>query len=72
MTAVRRGSPRMISRAEELEAVARALCLVDGVDPDSVIDTSGRVLEPAWRSYHEKARRVLAMSGVGEGDPFND
>jgi hypothetical protein len=34
--------------ADELEAVARALCLIDGVDPDSRTDKPGRAPEPAW------------------------
>jgi hypothetical protein len=28
-----------MTMADELEAVARALSLIDGVDPDSVLDT---------------------------------
>jgi hypothetical protein len=53
-----------MSRAEELEAVARALCLIDGVDPESIIDRPGLFPEPAWHSYREQARRELAKGGA--------
>jgi hypothetical protein len=48
--------------ADQLEAVARALCLIDGVDPDSTIDDPGF---PEWCSYRERARRELAKAGAG-------
>jgi tRNA-splicing ligase RtcB (3'-phosphate/5'-hydroxy nucleic acid ligase) len=54
--------------ADELEAVARALCLIDGVDPDSTIEKPGRAPEPAWCSYRERARRELAKAGAGGSD----
>jgi tRNA-splicing ligase RtcB (3'-phosphate/5'-hydroxy nucleic acid ligase) len=57
-----------MTMADELEAVARALCLLDGVDPDSRIDKPGRAPEPAWCSYREQARRELAKAGAGEID----
>jgi hypothetical protein len=50
--------------AEELEAVARALCLIDGIDPESIIDVPGQAPEMAWRSYREQARRELAKAGA--------
>jgi tRNA-splicing ligase RtcB (3'-phosphate/5'-hydroxy nucleic acid ligase) len=49
-----------MTMADELEAVARALCLLDGVDPESIIDKPGRPPEPAWCSYRERARQELA------------
>jgi tRNA-splicing ligase RtcB (3'-phosphate/5'-hydroxy nucleic acid ligase) len=49
-----------MTTADELEAVARALCLIDGVDPDSRIDKPGQAPEPAWCSYRERAQRELA------------
>jgi hypothetical protein len=52
-----------MTRADELEAVARALCLIDGVDPDSTTDKVGRTPEPAWCSYRERARREFATPG---------
>lgn len=51
-----------MSRADELEAVARALCMIDGVDPDSIDDRLGWAMEPAWCSYRERARRELATT----------
>jgi hypothetical protein len=48
----------------EKEAVARALCLIDGVDPESIIDKPGRPPEMAWRFYREQARRELAKAGA--------
>jgi tRNA-splicing ligase RtcB (3'-phosphate/5'-hydroxy nucleic acid ligase) len=57
-----------MTRADELEAVARALCLIDGVDPDSTIDKVGQPPKPAWCSYRERARRELATPGAGEND----
>jgi hypothetical protein len=53
-----------MTMADELEAVARALCLIDGVDPDTVIDSAGLASEPAWCSYRERARRELAKAGA--------
>jgi hypothetical protein len=50
-----------MTTADELEAVARALCLIDGVDPDSRIHKPGQAPEPAWWSYRERARRELAI-----------
>jgi hypothetical protein len=54
--------------ADELEAVARVLCLLDGVDPESIIDKPGQTPEPAWHSYRERAGRELAKAGGGEND----
>lgn len=51
-----------MTMADELEAVARALSLIDGVDPDSVLDKPGRAPEPAWCSYRARARRELAKA----------
>jgi hypothetical protein len=51
-----------MTMADELEAVARALSLIDGVDPDSVLDIPGRPPEPAWCSYRARARRELAKA----------
>jgi hypothetical protein len=53
-----------MTRADELEAVARAMCLIDGVDPDATIDTVGRAPEPAWCSYRERVRCELTRSGA--------
>ncbi len=53
-----------MTMANELEAVARALCLINGVDPDSAVDKPGRATEPAWYGYRERARRVLATPGT--------
>jgi tRNA-splicing ligase RtcB (3'-phosphate/5'-hydroxy nucleic acid ligase) len=66
-----------MTRAEELEAVARALCLLDRVDPDLCIDKPGRTPEPAWCSYRERARRELAThdapaASAGTGKPAPD
>ncbi len=49
-----------MTAADELETVARALCLIEGVDPDAVVDKPGRAPEPAWYGYRERARRELA------------
>jgi hypothetical protein len=54
--------------ADELEAVARALCLIDGVDPDSAIDKVGQAPEPGWHSYRERVRRELAKAGAAKND----
>jgi hypothetical protein len=54
-----------MTMADELEAVARVLCLIDGVDPESIIDQPGRAPEMAWYSYREQARRELATRGAG-------
>jgi hypothetical protein len=56
-----------MSRADELEAVARALCMIDGVDPDSIDDRLGWATEPAWCSYRERARRELATTSSDPG-----
>ncbi len=53
-----------MTMADELEAVARALCLLDGVDPDSRIDKAGRAPVPAWCSYRERARQELAKANA--------
>jgi hypothetical protein len=53
-----------MTRAEELEAVARALCLIDGVDPELIIGEPGRAPEMAWHSYREQAGRELAKAGA--------
>jgi hypothetical protein len=53
-----------MTMADELEAVARALCLLDGVDPESIIDVPGRPPEMAWRSYREQARRELEKASA--------
>jgi hypothetical protein len=57
-----------MTRADELDAVARALCLIDGVDPDSRIDEPGRAPEPAWRPYRKQARQELATPSAGDND----
>ncbi len=57
-----------MTQADELEAVARALCLIDGIDPDSTIDKPGRAPEPAWCSYRKRARRELAKEGADESN----
>jgi hypothetical protein len=57
-----------MTRGDEVEAVARALCLIDGVDPDSTIDKVGQAPEPRWHGYRELARRELATAGAGEND----
>jgi hypothetical protein len=57
-----------MTRADELEAVARALCLLDSVEPESIIDKPGRTPEPAWHSYRERALRELAKAAAGEKD----
>jgi hypothetical protein len=51
-----------MTKADELEAVARALCLIDGVDPESIIDEPGRAPEMAWHNYREQARQELAKA----------
>jgi hypothetical protein len=53
-----------MTTADELEAVARALCLIDGVDPDSRIDKPGHAPKPTWRSYRERAWRELATGAA--------
>jgi hypothetical protein len=55
--------------ADELEAVARALCLIDGVDPDSTVDKPGRASEPPWHSYRERARREF-NEGAHRGERY--
>ena len=57
-----------MTKADELEAVARALCMIDGVDPDSIDDRLGWATEPAWCSYRERARRELATPGARDND----
>jgi hypothetical protein len=42
-----------VTKDDELEAVARALCLIEGIDPDFKIDKPGRTPEPAWRNYRD-------------------
>lgn len=59
----RRGSP-MMSKADAIEAYARALCMDSGVDPDSIDDKPGRAPSPAWCAWREQARRELATPGV--------
>jgi hypothetical protein len=54
--------------ADELETVARALCMIDGVDPDSTIDKPGQAPEAAWCSYRERARRELAKTSANVSD----
>jgi hypothetical protein len=61
-----------MTKADELEAVARALCLIDGVDPDSTIDKVGQAPEPAWHGYRERARREIAKAGAGEIDQLKE
>jgi hypothetical protein len=58
-----------MTAAEELEAVARVLCLIDGVDPESIIDKPGLFPEPAWHSYREHARRELAKGAPTRAAP---
>jgi hypothetical protein len=53
-----------MTTADELEAVARALCLIEGADPDAVVDKPGRAPEPAWYGYRERARRELSRPGA--------
>jgi hypothetical protein len=60
-----------VTKDDELEAVARALCLINGVDPDSTMDKPGQAPEPAWQSYREQARRELAKTGARGGDDPN-
>jgi hypothetical protein len=55
-----------MTKADEIEAYARALCLDAGVDPDSVTRKSDRAPEPAWCGYRERARCELSMPAAAD------
>lgn len=45
-----------------VEATARALCVHDGVDPESFIYNCETYTVPAWRHYVDEARVSLAIA----------
>ena len=56
---------------DEVEAVARALCNADGLDPDLDFSGPNERWEPNWHEYRDFARAALAALSVqsdkGEG-----
>jgi hypothetical protein len=55
-----------MTRADELEAVARVLCLIDGIDPDSRIDKPGRAPELVLVSWAGAAGACDALRGSAD------
>ena len=68
-------SPQTPSPAPNREAVARAICLVQGYDPDDIdtqqsirtVDKDGQRL-PMWESFTEEADAVLALFSTPDPD----
>jgi len=49
--------------ADELEALARAMALDAGLNPDELRDTPNGPREPVWKMFRENARVELALGG---------
>ena len=50
---------------DEIQAVARAMCLAGGFDPDEIMPNDG----PRWGYYTDGAQAAIAAIDAARGDP---
>ena len=50
---------------DEIQAVARAMCLAGGFDPDEIMPNDG----PRWGYYTDGAQAAIAALDAARGDP---